>query len=152
MKTTKTMRSILLILSNLFLLGIFSTYADEHTPIEAKQLPSKVQKFIKSYFPKTEITMASMEKDFLETSYKVVLSSGAQVEFHNDGEWKEVKNPGGMIPAALIPAQIAKSVKSLYPGTSIVEMDKNSKNYEVTLSNGYELTYNFKFKLIDIDD
>ena len=39
-----------------------------------------------------------------------------------------------------------------YPDTSVVQIDRDKRDYEVKLTNGLELTFDLKFNLIDIDD
>lgn len=51
------------------------------------------------------------------------------------------------------PTEIAAYVESTYPDAEIiiVKYDKHDKEYEVTLSNGWELTFDENFRLIDAD-
>lgn len=72
--------------------------------------------------------------------YDVDLSSGAEMEFREDGTWKEVKaSHGSAVPAAIIPAAISKYVKNQYPGQSIIDISRKRGGYEIELSNGVEL-------------
>lgn len=52
-----------------------------------------------------------------------------------------------------VPAAIQEYVTANYPDAQIVivKYDKRDKDYEVQLSNGWELTFNKKFQLIDAD-
>ena len=47
--------------------------ADDDRAITVDQLPQKAQEFIQKYFPKNEISLAKMEKDFWEKKYEVVV-------------------------------------------------------------------------------
>ena len=72
--------------------------------------------------------------------YEVDFTSGAELEFTSDGEWKEVKAARGQaVPAAIIPSGIAKYVSTNFSGLSIVEIARKRGGYEVELSNGSEL-------------
>lgn len=51
------------------------------------------------------------------------------------------------------PTEIVQYVEAIYPDAEIVivKYDKRDKEYDVVLSNGWELTFNKDFKLIDAD-
>ena len=55
-------------------------------------------------------------------------------------------------PAELVPAQIASYVEQNYKGAAIVQIDRDTRDYEVKLTNGLELTFDLRFNIIDIDD
>ena len=152
MKTKKAIGSLVMVVASVLALGILSATADNHKTIPTTQLPASSQQFIKTYFPKEKVSLVMEERDFLETSYNVVLSNGAKIEFHKNGEWKEVDCRHGAVPSAIVPAQIASKVMDLYPDAAIVEIDKDSRDYEVKLSNGWELTFDLQFTLVKIDD
>ena len=72
--------------------------------------------------------------------YEVDLKSGAEVDFQENGDWKEVKAArGNAVPAAIIPTAITKYVSTNFKGQSIVEISRKRGGYEVELSNGTEL-------------
>ena len=72
--------------------------------------------------------------------YEVDFSSGAEVEFTSDGNWKEVKAArGSSVPSAIVPTAIAKYVVTNFKGQAIVEISRKRGGYEVELSNGSEL-------------
>ena len=57
------------------------------------------------------------------------------------------------MPAAAVPSFITKYVSENHPDTKIisVEKDKDDKEYEVKLSNRWEMTFDFKGNLVDLD-
>lgn len=72
--------------------------------------------------------------------YEVDLASGAEVDFRENGDWKDVKAARGKaVPAAIIPSAITKYVATNHKGTRIVEISRKRGGYEVELSNGKEL-------------
>ena len=133
-------------------LGSYTACADNDRPISVDQLPQKAQQFIKQHFPKEKIAFAKQERDFMEITYEVVFTSSTKVEFTKDGNWKEVDCKYSTVPVAIIPAQIKNYVSQHYPDTSVVQIDRDKRDYEVKLTNGLELTFDLKFNLIDIDD
>ena len=129
-----------------------TAYADNDRPINVNQLPQKSQQFIKQHFPNEKVAYAKMERDFLKTKYEVVFASGSKIEFHKNGEWKEIDCKYAKVPDAIIPPKIMAFVTTNYEGVTIVEIDRDSRDYEVKLTNGLELTFDLKFNLIEIDD
>ena len=146
------MKKFLFIIATMLAIGTSTTRADIDTPISAAQLPQKAQVFIKQHFPNREIAYAKLERDFPGLSYEVILTNSTKLEFNKDGEWKEVDCKYKPVPAAIVPEAIAAFTTMHYPNVIIVKIDRDSRGYEVDLSNGLELTFDLKFNLIEIDD
>lgn len=126
--------------------------ADDDRPITIEQLPQKAQTFIQKHFPKKEISLAKMEKDFWNKKYKIVFVNGDKVEFNNNGDWKEVDCNFSEVPMEIIPAPIRENIALKYPKAKILKIERDSHEYEIKLNNRLELKYNTEFQLIDIDD
>lgn len=120
-------------------------------PIKVEELPAKAQEFIKNHFPTNTVTLAKEDTDFAEKSYEVVFSDGSKVEFNKKGDWKDVEYRTGSVPVTIIPTAIIDKVKTSYPNTKIVKIEKDRDGYDIKLSNGTELEFNSKLQLIDID-
>ena len=127
-------------------------HADNDKPIQVNQMPQTAQQFIKKYFADSKVALAKMESDFLYKSYEVIFTNGNKVEFDKKGEWTEVDCKYGFVPVAVIPTVILKYVSTNYPDTKILKIERDSKDYEVKLSNRTELKFDLKFNLIDIDN
>lgn len=145
------MKKLMILLAGCFIAGTATARADYDQAITVDELPAKSQQFIREHFNGEKVTLAKKELDFMEVRYEVMFASGKKVEFLRNGDWKEVVSPSG-VPAAIVPAKIAAKVADLYPGTTIIEIDRDSRDYEVKLSNKMELTFDKKFNLVDIDD
>lgn len=145
------MKKILLTVVVAFLSFGF-VYANDDVPITVEQLPQKAQQFLKSYFPQVSVSFAKKESDIIGNEYDVVLTDGSKMEFSSNGEWKSVECKGNAVPADIVPRQIKQYVTKNYPDTKILKIDRDRRDYEVTLSNRLELTFNKEFKLIEIDD
>ena len=52
----------------------------------------------------------------------------------------------------MIPAQIQKYVSTNYPDAKVLRIEKDKKDYEIKLSNGWEIKFDLKFNVIDIDN
>lgn len=67
-------------------------------------------------------------------------------------ELKEINCKYSAVPAGVIPAQILKYVSENYPDAKVLKIERDKKDYEVKLSNRWELKFDLQFNLIDIDD
>ena len=146
------MKKLLILAAAVFALGTSTVSADNDRPISVSELPEKAQQFIRQHFPNAKVSFAKMERELFDTTYEVIFTSSSKVEFLKNGDWKEVDCKYSTVPAAIIPQQIAQYVSQYYPDTSVVQIDRDKRDYEVKLTNGLELTFDLKFNLIDIDD
>ena len=146
------MKKLLILAAAVFALGTSTVSADNDRPISVSELPEKAQQFIRQHFPNEKVSFAKMERVLFDTTYEVIFTSSSKVEFLRNGDWKEVDCKYSTVPAAIIPQQIAQYVSQYYPDTSVVQIDRDKRDYEVKLTNGLELTFDLKFNLIDIDD
>ena len=55
------------------------------------------------------------------------------------------------VPQSIIPLQIQEGAKQISPDSEIVKIDRDSKNIEVKLSNGWDLKFDLKYNLLNID-
>ena len=136
------------------LLGLIQTtaFADDDKPIQFSQLPATAQQFIKEYFGDKKIALAKMESDFFGKNYDVIFANGDKVECDRSGEWTEVKCKYTQVPDKLVPEQVKKFVTENYPESKVVKFERDRNDYEVKLSNGWELTFDKQYQLIDMDN
>lgn len=117
-----------------------SAFVFAGTPINKSELPKAAQTFLSKHFPGDDIRKVEKEQGRRGAEYDVDLVSGAEVDFRDNGDWKDVKAARGKaVPTAIIPAAISKYVSANHPGQSIVEISRKRGGYEVELSNGTEL-------------
>ena len=74
------------------------------------------------------------------SSYEVVLNDGTEIDMTISGEWETIKSYTG-VPASVIPAAITTYVTTNYPGTLIIEVESNWNNFELKLTNRWELFF-----------
>ncbi len=128
--------------------------ADNDKIINYSQLPSAAQTLIEAHFTNVAVTLIKEETDFLKRSYTVFFENGVKAEFNKKGEWEELKSSAeGDIPQALVPAKIATFLNRKYPKVKIlsIEIDDDSREFEVKLTNGISLEFDRHQKLVDID-
>ena len=146
------MKKLVLVLVSMFAL-INATWADDDKPIKVTDMPQAAQAFIKQHFPNSSVALAKMEKDFFDRSYDVIFTDGNKVDFNRKGEWMEVDCRYTQVPEAIIPAPIKTYINDQYPDAKIIGIEKNDRGgYEAKISKGWELTFDKKFNVIDIDD
>lgn len=127
-------------------------WADNDKPIQIGQLPTKAQTLITTYFKGHKVALAKMESGVFYKNYDVIFTNGEKLEFDRSGDWTEVKCPKSEGPAAIIPKAIRSYVKENYPNEKILQIERKGKEYEIKLSNHWEITFDNKYRVIDIDD
>ncbi|WP_353134784.1 PepSY-like domain-containing protein [Pseudopedobacter sp.] len=121
--------------------------------ITFNQLPSKAQKFIKTFFSQADILTVTEETEYLvQKEYTVILNDGSKIEFDSNGEWEKVDAHTKSMPVKIVPGSILSHVKKSFPNTFVKEIKKSTNKYEVEISNGLELEFNRKGEFIRIDD
>lgn len=125
--------------------------ADKNKPIQVNELPVKAQTVLTTHFSGQKVTLATLESEIIDKSYNVVLQNGTKLEFDRKGNLTEVDCKQGTVPAKLIPQPIKSYVQANYSGQNIKKMEIDKNEHEVELSNGLDITFNKRFKVIDID-
>ena len=123
--------------------------ADNDKPIN---FPQAAQKFVKQHFPKAKIAFVKMETELFDKSYDVVFNNGDKLEFDKKGEWTEVNCKSTVVPAKVIPAPIKKYVETNYPEAKVLSIERDRYDYEVKLSNFWEIKFDMNFNVIDMDN
>lgn len=127
-------------LALLAIVASVSAFVYAGTPIKKTDLPKAAQTFLSKYFSGDDVLKAEKDQGRRGMEYEVDLSSGAEIDFTENGDWKEVKAARGTaVPAAIVPSAISKYVSTNFKGQSIVEISRKRGGYEVELSNGSEL-------------
>ena len=146
------MKKIMFLLTFVFSLGVVNAFGFNDKVISKNQLPAQAQSFLNENFADVKISYAKQETDFIERSYEVVLADGTKLEFTKNGNWKEVDCRYSEVPSAIVPAPIKNFINENYSGSRVLKIERDSRGYEVKLSNKLELKFNNDFKIVDIDD
>lgn len=142
-----------LILTVTLLLAAFGVAcADVDRPITIDQLPQKAQHFLQTHFAQVKVSFAKEDAELFSTEYEVLLADGAKIEFDGDGDWQSVDCRFGVVPVAILPQPIAAYVAQNFPDAKVTKIEIERGEYEVSLSNRLEITFNKSFRVIDIDD
>lgn len=143
----------LIALAAALLLMILPMSAKDEVYHSANVLPQTAQQTLKKAFPKAEVTRVKVDKSlFGSKEYEVILNNGYEIEFDNEGNWKEVDCGRQAVPSMFVLKTIQSYVKNNFKGQSITKVDKDSKGYEVELSGGSDLKFDRAGQFLRIDD
>ena len=116
------------------------------------RLPEVSRTFIRQYFDGKNVSHIKIEKGWTGIKkYEVILTDGIEIEFDDKGEWKEIDGNRHALPIGFLPVKIRDCLKTDFPEETTVSVERDSRKYEIKLSNRIELTFNRKGDLTDID-
>lgn len=144
------MKRILLLFTIITALSITALASDKIISLE--QLPKKSQELIAEFFANDKIVKITMDKELVDTEYEVLFASGTKIEFDYNGDWKEIKAKKSCIPSKILLPSIEGSIATNHPEACVEEVERDKKRIKVELSNGLEMIFNNKGKLIRYDD
>lgn len=126
-------------------------WASDDKPIQVNQLPQAAQTFIKTHFADRKVAMAKVDSEWMDKTYDVIFTNGDKLEFDKKGAWKEISCKYSEVPAVALPQPIRQYVSENYPDARVLKIDKDKRDYEVKLSNGWEIKFDLKFNVIELD-
>ena len=145
------MKKIVFLFISLFAMN-FVALAGNDKPIQVSEMPKAAQLFIKNHFADLSVAMAKVETDFLDKNYDVVFTNGNKVEFDKKGNWTNVDCEHTQVPVAILPEAIRQYVTQNYPDAKVLKIEvTDRKGYDVELSNGFELEFDKRLNVIDVD-
>ena len=126
--------------------------AAEDVEITFDKLPEKAQKAVKMAFPDTKIKKVDMERRASLIQYEVKLAGGYKMQFSKEGTFTECEcTDEGGVPSVLIPSKIREVLDQEFKDWKVKRLEHDGKLFELLLDNGYELSFNSSYRLIDID-
>ncbi len=149
------MKKIGLLLLAFCLSGIIPAIARDRK-IPVSELPENATRFITDNFGSIRIVYVEKERN----KYEVKLSNGMEVDFFDDGTWKNVEGKGSIVPEAIVktlPADINSYINTNFESPRIIGLKKKVYGYEVELidpSTGedIELQFDQSGKFLKMDD
>ena len=145
------MKKIVFLFISLFAMN-FVAWAGNDKPIQVSEMPKAAQLFIKNHFADLSVAMAKVETDFQDKNYDVVFTNGNKVEFDKKGNWTNVDCEHTQVPVAILPEAIRQYVTQNYPDAKVLKIEvTDRKGYDVELSNGFELEFDKRMNVIDVD-
>ena len=143
----KTVKTIIAVIACLAAFMLKSNAANNSLPINS--LPVNAIAFVQQNFPDKQI--ASVEKEMTDNTFEVSLNDGTQIDFDNSGNWSAIDCHTDAVPTNVVPSAIMKIVDDNFPGTSVVEIDKEEYGYEVELPCGVFLHFNHQYQLLGFE-
>ena len=129
-----------------------TTWAGNDKPIQISQMPQAAQQFIKKPFTNQSVAVAKVETELLDKNYDVIFTNGDKVEFNKKGQWTNIDCKHTQVPVEVIPMAIQKYVSQQFPNAKVVKIEiTDRKGYEVDLSNGFDIEFDKKMNVIDLD-
>jgi hypothetical protein len=129
-----------------------TTWAGNDKPIQISQMPQAAQQFIKKHFTNQSVAVAKVETELLDKNYDVIFTNGDKVEFNKKGQWTNIDCKHTQVPVEVIPMAIQKYVSQQFPNAKVVKIQiTDRKGYEVDLSNGFDIEFDKKMNVIDLD-
>ncbi len=141
-----------LVIALLFGFTFFNTSCTKVSNAQAQT----IENFVKAYFPEAEV-LSTIRDGF---DYEVTLSDYTHIEFDSNAlgktpEWDEIDCRRStiykVVPAALVPAEIADYVSRLHQTQSIVKITKDGRGWDIELGNGVEIEFDRRFNVIEFD-
>lgn len=139
------------ILYTLLALMLAVPVAAEDVEIQFEQLPEKAQKVVQKAFPDTKIKKVEMERRASLIQYEVKLAGGIKMQFNKDGKFTECECTKSAVPDMLVPQKIRSYLGNEFPDRKVMRIEHEGKLFDIMLDNGYELTFNSSYRLVDID-
>lgn len=128
-------------------------YASNKNIKNESKLPLVSKQFIKKHFPTEKISYVIIDVEGLSSNFEVKLSSGKEIEFYKNGDWKEIDAKKEAIPEAILPEKILQYVKDNFEDdVFVVQIEKKILGIEVELSNKLEIDFTSKGKFIRYDN
>lgn len=145
------MKKMMFLFVSLFVMNL-AVFADNDKPIQVTEMPKEAQSFVKSHFANQSVAVAKMETDFFDKTYDVIFTNGDKIEFDKKGNWTKVDCEHTQVPQAVIPAAIQQYVSKNYPDAKVVKIEKTDrKGFDVDLSNGFDIEFDKKMRVVEID-
>lgn len=121
-------------------------------PVAMPALPEPVNAFLQQHFPGKTVAMVETDSEYAGVEFEVTLNDGTEVNFRPNNDWDKVECRASAVPAALVPATIAKYVKATFQAVPIVKIDREAFGYDIELGNGVELKFNPNGQFMGYDD
>ena len=145
------MKKMMFLFVSLFVMNL-AVFADNDKPIQVTEMPKEAQSFVKSHFANQSVAVAKMETDFFDKTYDVIFTNGDKVEFDKKGNWTKVDCEHTQVPQTVIPAAIQQYVSKNYPDAKVVKIEKTDrKGFDVDLSNGFDIEFDKKMRVVEVD-
>lgn len=149
MKTTFSLFKTFLLIC-FFMIGLQGFAQD--SSITENELPLPAREFLSKNFSGKKLIRIEKDVDRNTTDYEVLLDDQTKIEFDQNGNWKEVDSPNNSaVPNGFIPEKIKKYLTENYPDQQISKIEKDSRKFEVELTNDLDLDFDLNGNFLRTD-
>lgn len=141
-----------LFLPLLFASAALASCQNETVTRDMAQLPQQARSFVEQHFSGHPISYVKIDKEWLDTEYKVVLTNGDEVAFDADGDWKKVECKRSAVSLSVIVPKVASYVQQNFPTDSVASVEMHARKIEVELYNGLKLVFDSEGNLKRLKD
>ena len=125
--------------------------ADDFTTTDVTSLPAKAQQYLKHF--DSPVAYIEVDNDgVFGKNYDVKLKDGSEIDFDKKGEWKSIDTNLKSVTATFVHKSIADYVKKNYPYTFVSKIERDSRGYDVELSNHMDLKFDTNGNFVRFDD
>lgn len=118
-------------------------------PMDFEEIDPAIIAFVETYFPEVSIENAQQACH----GFRVMLSDSTRLCFNEEMEWTKVSCVASMVytvvPAELVPEQIAAYVAENYEGQTIVEIVRKADWWRIMLADGTCVKFDTEFNVIE---
>lgn len=117
--------------------------------VKRDELPKDAQSFLTSYF--SDSMIKTVLKESKSNDFEVVTYDGMAIDFDEHGTWKEVDCNDRRVPLSIVPSKMLNTIAKAYgPDAKVICIQRTKKGYQVELSNGVEIGFNRRCKIIPL--
>ncbi len=146
------MKKLIILLFSLIPSSVALAGADEDRPLRFEDLPTDAREFIRTHFPDVKVTLSTVDRELMDTTYDVIFTDGTQIEFDSRGQWKEIDCRNSFVPDGVMLPGIIAFVGENYPEAHVREIERDRRGFEVNLDNRAELYFDSKGNFMGYDD
>jgi hypothetical protein len=126
--------------------------ADYDKPVRFEELPAAARELIQTHFSGAKVTLSTVDREFMDTTYDVIFTDGTQIEFDSRGQWKEIDCRESFVPNGVMLPGIVETIGKNYPNARVRDIERDRQGFEVNLDNRTELYFDSKGNFMGYDD
>jgi hypothetical protein len=137
----------------LFALVPVAAMADnDDRPVDPEQLPARARQFIAAHFADVKITLATVDRELLDTTWDVIFTDGTRIEFDSRGDWKDIECRKSFVPEGVLLPRVAAHIRENFPDAGVRSVERGRHGWEVNLDNRMELRFGKQGEFLGYDD
>ncbi|NUY82036.1 PepSY-like domain-containing protein [Flavobacterium sp. MAH-1] len=124
------------------------TVSAQKKNIQPSQLPENALTFIETNFTSVALHHCMKFTEGDNVRFKAVLADDTEIDFTEDGKWKEVDGKVHSVQPTFLGQTIIEYIKKNAPGQRLLKATNQGKTIDVTLVNGQKFTFDTSGKFI----